>query len=79
MKTKTISREVYVTEIKGDYVNGSIVSSSGDTYKNKITVMIEVPEKVISISESDFDRLTSDAYASANVINFVKEKLFGKE
>jgi len=61
MKTKTITKEFWVSDTglsklqKKDQLNTFLECSDYPTYKNKITISFEVPEKQVTISESEFD------------------------
>ena len=86
MKTKTITKEFWVSDKffsfynKGKAINKiineecTLEENEGDYYKNKITISFEVPEKQVTISESEFDELFCTKFVN---IQSIKQKLFG--
>lgn len=70
-----------------DWGMGKILNNDPDTprfnlekegyYVHRVTIIIEKEEKKIELTESQFDEMVRGAYASSNVIQFVKDRLFG--
>jgi len=88
MKTKTVTKEFWVSD---DFINQNkniegfmFYIKESFYYKNKVKVTFEVPEKQVTITESELDDMISvlgyKDHAYVNLLIFpndLKQKLFG--
>lgn len=84
---KTITKEFYVSDEeltnirKGRYMNTDFNDIANHFYKNKIIVSFEIPEKTITVSESEFDRLsnsTNRCTSPKECMDTLRKVLFGE-
>jgi hypothetical protein len=87
---KTIEREFYVSDEDAGYMRASfnfqpehLENTPNRKFKNKIKIIIEVPEKKVTISESEFDELFerfkkehSPLFSTRHFVGILKQKLF---
>lgn len=81
MKTREIECWVSPTIKNGDIETRYCVISGPvdpDTYR-KAKLIIEVPEKRIEISESEFEKIFKGHTGYSYTVHEMKQKLFGKE
>jgi len=88
MKTKTITKEFYVSdgainELQNPLIEAftrNLFKTRQMDYRNKITISFEVPEKTITISESEFDEklLSLINRFTLDDKRILKERFFGE-
>lgn len=86
MKTKKIEKTFWVSKVgmdvltKSDTGVPSIYAYKDGLHDNKITISFDVPEKKVTISESEFDA-AFNVWGGSGMDGFkkaVKQKLFGE-